>query len=211
MSDLHPYSAQDLEKMTNMITPPNNTKIRIEYNEAGQEEIVIPQPGGGIFRFFIGAFMLFWFGAWGVGWKSAAAELLGGTKGPQPFLIFWLGAWTVGGVFAVYFLYRIFRPSMPERMVLSYASLSYDSGIPPFQVSFSFGFSSQVDFWKKMFQKRTRTEFDRSSLKSLKLKEFASGNRLTIDQNNKRYDLAVGTSELEKEWLFKVLNSQYNS
>ena len=192
-----------------MITPPNNTKIRIEYNQAGQQEIIIPQPSGGVFRFLIGAFLVFWLGGWAVGWKSAAAELLKGTKGPEMFLIFWLAGWTVGGALAIYFLYRIFRPSVPERMILSYTSLIYDSGIPPFQMSFSFG--SQKDIWRRMFQKRAKVEFDRSNLKTLKLRELDSGNRLTIDQGNKRYDLAAGASEPEREWLFNVLNDQYNS
>jgi len=192
-----------------MITKTKKKKIRIDYNQAGQQEIIIPQPSGGVFRFLIGAFMVFWLGGWAVGWKSAATELLKGTKGPEMFLIFWLAGWTVGGAFAIYFLYRIFRPSVQERMILSYPSMIYDSGIPPFQMSFSFG--SQKDVWKRMFQRRTKTEFNRSDLKTLKLRELDSGNRLTIDQGNKRHDLAVGASEPEREWLFNVLNAQYNS
>ncbi len=192
-----------------MIAPPNNTKIRIEYNQAGQQGIIIPQPSGGVFRFLIGAFMVFWLGGWAVAWKSTATELLKGTKGPQIFLIFWLCGWTVGGAFAIYFLYRIFRPSVSERLILSYPVMIYDSGVPPFQMSLSLG--SQKDVWKRMFQRRTKVEFDRSSLKTLKLREVDSGNRLTIDQGNKRYDLAAGASEPEREWLFNVLNGQYNS
>jgi hypothetical protein len=191
-----------------MITPPADSKIRVEYNQEGRQEIIIPQPGSGVVRFFIGAFMLFWLGGWAVGWKSAASALLNGTRGPEMFLIFWLGAWTVGGAFVVYFIYRTIRPSVPERMILSYSSVIYDSGISPLQLSFSF--DSRMDVWKKLFQKRIKTEFDLSQLKTIRLREFDSGNRLTIDQGNKRYDLAVGASEPEREWLFRVLSGQYN-
>jgi hypothetical protein len=192
-----------------MITPPNGTKIRIESNRSDQQEIIIPQPRRGIFRYFIGAFIILWLGGWVSGWHSAAAELLKGTKGPHMFLIFWLAAWTIGGVLAVYYLYRIFRPSLPERIILSYPNMIYDSGIPPFRVIFSFG--SQKDVWKTMFPKRVKTEFDLSDLKTLTLREHDSGNRLTIDQGNNRYNLAEGASEPEREWLFKVLNDKYNS
>jgi hypothetical protein len=191
-----------------MITLPDNSKIRLEYTQ-GQQEIIVPQPNSGVFRYFIGAFIVCWLGGWAFGWKSAATALLSGTKGPELFLLFWLGAWTVGGMFAIYFVYRIFRPSVPEKMILSYGTMIYDSGIPPLRISFSFG--SQMDVWRKMFQKRIKTEFDRSQLKTLRLREFDSGNRLTIDQGSKRYELAVEASEPEREWLFKVLNEHYNS
>lgn len=192
-----------------MITPPNGTKIRIKSNKSGQQEIIISQPRRGIFRYFIGAFIILWLGGWASGWHSAATELLKGTKGPGMFLIFWLAAWTIGGVLAMYYLYRIFRPSLPERIILSYPNMIYDSGIPPFQVIFSFG--SQKDVWKKMFPKRVKTEFDLSNLKTLTLREHDVSNRLTIDQGNNRYNLAAGASEPEREWLFKVLNDKYNS
>ena len=193
-----------------MITPPNGTKIRIKSNKSGQQEIIIPQPRRGIFRYVIGVFIILWLGGWWVsGWHSAAAEFLKGTKGPNMFLIFWLAAWTIAGLLAVYYLYRIFRPSVPERIILSYPHMIYDSGIPPFRVIFSFG--TQKDVWKKMFPKRVITEFDPSNLKTLTLREHDSGNRLTIDRGNNRYELASGASEPEREWLFKVLNDKYNS
>ncbi len=155
----------------------------------------------------MGAFLLLWLGGWAVGWKYAATELLKGTRGPELFLLFWLGAWTIGGIFVVYYIYRIFRPSVPERLVLSYPTMIYDSGVPPFEISFSFG--SQMDMWRKLFHKRARKEFDHSHLKTLRLRELDSGNRLTIDHGNKRYDLAVGATELEREWLHKVLSDRY--
>ncbi len=50
-----------------------------------------------------------------------------------------------------------------------------------------------------LFQKRAKTEFDLSDLKTLRLRELDSGNRLTIDQGNGRYDLAAAASEPERE------------
>jgi len=48
--------------------------------------------------------------------------------------------------------------------------MTYDSGIAPLQVSFSLG--SQLDYWKRMFQKMIKTEFDKSELKTLSLESL---------------------------------------
>jgi len=189
-----------------MTAPPDNSRISLEYLQ-GQPEITIPQPHAGTFRYCIGIFMAFWLGGWAMGWKAATTELLQGTKGPDLFMFFWLGAWTVGGILAMYFLYRLFRPSVPEKIILSYPAMIYDTGVPPLNLSFSFG--SQMDIWKKMFQKRRTIEFDSSEIMTLSLREFDSGNRLTIDHGSERYDLAAGASEPEREWLFGILKEHY--
>ena len=160
-------------------------------------------------RYLIGAFILFWLGGWAVGWLSAASQLLK-NKGQGPgdlFLIFWLGAWTVGGILVFFTLFRILRPSVPETLLLSQPSITYDSGVAPFQ--FTFSFRSQMDVWKKLFQKRLRTEFDPIQIQTLKLREFGTGNRLTIDQGNKRLEIVASASEPEREWLYALVKNTY--
>ena len=191
-----------------MDKPPEGSKIQIDL-ESGLQKLIIPHDTGGIVRYLIGAFLLFWLGGWAFGWFSAAAQLLKnkGQGSGDLFLLFWLGAWTVGGLVAFFFLFRILRPSVPETLILSRPSITYDSGVAPFQ--FTFSFRSQMDVWKKLFQKRLRTEFDPIQIQTLKLREFDTGNRLTIDQGNKRLEIVASASEPEREWLYEILKNEY--
>jgi hypothetical protein len=53
-----------------------------------------------------------------------------------------------------------------------------------------------------MFPKRTRVELDRRKLQSLRLRETNEGNRLTVDADALRLDIAPSASEIEREWLY---------
>ncbi len=168
--------------------------------------ILIPQGNGGAMRFFVGLFVLAWLGGWVAGFSSAVSQLSSG-KAPA-FLFFWLAAWTLGGVMAVYWLYRMFRPSVPESLKLLPHSVSYDSGIPPFQPHSRY--ASHSDAWRSMFPRRTRLELDRRSLQSLRLRETGEGNRLTVDANASRIEIARSASEIEREWLYQLLAKRYS-
>jgi len=189
-----------------MVAPPANSNIRVESAD-GNDVIVIPQGTGGFFRYFAGAFMLFWLAGWAMGWAFGAWALFTGESGPRAFVIFWMAIWTAGGVFVMYLLYRLFRRAVPETIVLASPEPLYDSGITPFRVSFGYG--SPWDAWRRNFRKRRRTSFSASELATLKLRDFATGNRLTIDQGIQRLDLALSATEPEREWLYGVLKSHY--
>ena len=60
-----------------------------------------------------------------------------------------------------------------------------------------------------MFPKRTKIEFNREQMKTLTLRETDSGNRLTVDAGAKRIAITVDDSEIEREWLFKILKKKY--
>ena len=184
---------------------PQDSKIRIERSNI-YETLVIPYGTGNVLKYLIGLFILFWLGGWFAGFKSAVDQVVNGKA--ESFLIFWLCGWTVGGLFATYFLFRIFRPSVDESFVLLPSSIKYDSGIPPFQMHF--GFTNQKEAIKSMFPKRTRIEISREQIKTISLRETDSGNRLTIDVGTKRIDIADGASEIEREWLFKTLKERYS-
>jgi hypothetical protein len=126
------------------------------------------------------------------------------------FLVFWLGAWTIGGIFAATAAYRSFRPTVPETIALRRAGIAYDSGIAPFEFSGKQGRSrSFQDTWAALFPKRTRVELTQKQLQSLRLRETDLGNRLTIDVDAERIDLASGASEVEREWLAQLLGRRY--
>lgn len=115
--------------------------------------------------------------------------------------------WTLGGVFAAYSAYRAFRPSVPESLRLMPSSVTYDSGIPPPQ---DFGYGSPRDRWQSTFPKRTRMELDWRKLQSLRLRETNDGNRLTVDADGSRIDIAKSASEIDREWLYQLLAERYS-
>jgi len=64
--------------------------------------------------------------------------------------------------------------------------------------------------WRKMFPKRIRTEFSSEEVRTLKLREFETGNRLTIDKNATRHEFANSLTEIEREWLYRAFAEEYN-
>jgi hypothetical protein len=186
------------------ITPPPGSSIAVATDGAAPV-IRIPQPSVGAMRFLVGAFMLFWLGGWFFGFTSAASQILSGKGGG--FLIFWLGAWTAGGAFAVTMLYRMFRPSVAETLRLAADGVTYDSGIPPFRHDFST--MNRKDAWRAYWPKRTIVTISRHDLRSLRLRETEAENRLTVDVASARVDLARTASEVEREWLYRVLSERY--
>jgi|SRR5262245_4064671 len=185
--------------------PPEGSKIAVAA-EGADQTIIIPHESGGAMRYFAGLFILFWLGGWFVALSTTAPQAFSGN--PPPFLIFWLGAWMVGGVFAMYYLYRIFRPSFPESLRLTRNGIIYDSGVPPFQMMSRY--ANTKDAWQSFFPKRTRVEIDRRQLQSLRLRDTDTGNRLTVDAGALRLDVAKSASEVEREWLYQVLARQYS-
>jgi hypothetical protein len=185
--------------------PPSGSKITIA-REGADEVLRVPQPRKGVMPYFVSAFLVFWLGGWVMGFKSATSQLM--TKPDNMFLVFWLAGWTVGGAFALYFLYLNLRPTVAESLTFHSGGVDYDSGVAPFQMSFTY--TNQKDMWKSLFQKRMRKEFSASDLHTLKLRETESGNRLTIDKDSERIDLAKSASEIEREWLYGYLSTRYS-
>ena len=190
------------------LEPPRGSRISVA-NVWGNPLIVIPHGSGGLMRYFVGLFVLAWLGGWIVGFVSVIRTLSSGgaPTGAYAFLVFWLAAWTVGGFWAVYFAYRAFRPSVPESLKLMPNGMTYDSGVPPLQMYF--GYTSHKA-WKLMFPKRTRVELDRQKLQSLRLRETNEGNRLTVDTDALRIDIAQSAGEIEREWLYELLAKRYS-
>lgn len=189
------------------MNPPVGSKIKVE-SERGLTQIVLPHESGGAMRYGVAVFLLAWLGGWAFGWVAVASSLLkGNDKGGGGFLVFWLIGWTVGGAFAITMLYRLLRPSIPEVLLLDRPGLRLDTGMPPFTVSFDY--RSRTETWKRVFKKRERVEFLPVEISSLSLREFDSGNRVTIDKASKRYDLGQGLSEPEREWLYGALCEEY--
>ena len=186
------------------IYPPEGSNIVVKAQSI-TPEIIIPHRKTDPSRLFVGLFLLCWMGGWFMGFVSALKELL---EGMEPFLLFWLAGWTVGGFFAAYMIFRIFRPSVPEKYIFDSGSLKYDSGIPPFKMYFNY--AQQNNAWKNIYYKRKVIEFNSSELKTICLRETDAGNRLTIDKGTSRIDLAPSASEIEREWLYKTIKENFS-
>jgi hypothetical protein len=158
-------------------------------------------------RYAVSAFLLFWIGGWAVGWMSAFRQITSDAKGATPFLIFWLAGWTVGGGFALCFLWRLLRPCIPETLTFAKPDLIYDTGVRP--PPMDWGYRRQGDMWKKMFEKRKQIQFTSEEIATVRLRDTESDNRLTIDHGSERIDVGRTLTEVEREWLFKVIANDY--
>ena len=157
-------------------------------------------------RYAIAAFLIFWLGGWTMGWLSAVREITLDGKGGA-FLLFWLAGWTVGGGFAIVFLWKLLRRPVAETVVFAKPNLIYDTGVQPFPISWSY--RQQMDIWKKMFEKRKRIEFSPDEIRSVRLRDIEADNRLTMDHGTERIDIGRTLTEVEREWLFKLISEEY--
>ncbi len=190
------------------LKPPDGSKINVTTTGEGRL-IVLPYAPGGASRYFAVLFILCWLGGWAFGLVSAVNMLVSGKGGG--FLVFWLGAWIVGGGFAVYYVYRLVRPSVPESLLLTLRGVRYDSGLAPVQLQFQNGYYAR-DRWeaaKSFFAKRTTVDIDARQIQTLRLRDTDTGNRLTVDAGAERLDIARAATEIEREWLYQLLSERY--
>ncbi|TPI30597.1 hypothetical protein FJW08_13340 [Mesorhizobium sp. B3-2-1] len=185
---------------------PENSSISIATN--GREQVVsIPYPKPPTATYLAGVFVVFWLGGWAMGEVAALHQIMtmpvgGGTA----FLVFWLCAWSIGGLFALLTIRRIFQRSAPELLKLEAAGLAYDSGVPPFRMPMYRTFAA----WSSLFPKRSLIKIDRAQLVSLRLREGDTRSRLTVDAGAQRVELASAATDVEREWLFKLLSERYS-
>ncbi len=98
--------------------PPEGSRLSVEWID-GQQTIVAPPPSRGAMAIFVAMFVLFWLGGWTFGGIQAARTLVSGrASNSELFLGFWLAGWALGEGFALFTLYRIVRPTIPERFTL---------------------------------------------------------------------------------------------
>jgi hypothetical protein len=194
------------------LTPPAGSSIEV-VTESGEPVITIPAGRGGAMRILSALFIAFWLCGWTAGFATVGSQVLSGKA--SAFSVFWLGGWTIGGCFAAMYLYRLVRPSIPETLRLGLTSVSYDSGVPPFNFNYYYrGYYGRPSPFSRgerasLFPKRTVIDIDRRQMQSLRLRETDGGNRLTVDAGATRLDLAQAASEVEREWLYRVLAEKY--
>jgi hypothetical protein len=85
-----------------------------------------------------------------------------------------------------------------------------DLNPPPPQFNSCKRTQNPMSAWRSMFPKRLQADLDRSELQSLRLREIESGNRLTVDVEAQRIEIASAASEVEREWLARLLARRYS-
>jgi len=186
--------------------PPDGSRLSVEWI-SGQQTIVAPPPSRGATAIFVAIFLLFWLGAWTFGGLDTMRTLAAGQAGnAELFLGFWLVGWALGVGFAVFALYRIVRPTIPERFMLRDDGLDYDSGVAPPRMYVG---HHRAQLWRDFLPKRIMRVFSGADLKTLRLREGEDANRLTVDVGADRYDLAKTCTDVEREWLFQTLSEHY--
>jgi hypothetical protein len=97
-------------------------------------------------------------------------------------------------------------------MTLSSGEILYDTGRTPVDfTSFSrYGMNrARINPWGQVFSKRKVMSFSTAGLSTLKLRDIDGGNRLTVDKDSERIDLATGLTEIEREWLYAQIKATY--
>ena len=198
--------------MAMSVSPPQGSKISVTI-DGPDEVIVIPQKGSGAERYLGAVFIVFWLAIWTFGfWEALRSAYVGSLQGKGGafavvFTFVALAFMAFGEAVGITHLYRLLRPAVPETLRLRVDGVNYDSGVPPFRIKA--GYNNYPDFWRSLFPRRLRLELSRQQVRSVRLRETDSGNRLTYDLGPSRIDIASGASEIEREWLAKVLLARY--
>jgi len=185
------------------ISPPTGSKISMATNDLGEPVMVVPVAQDAM-RYFAGIFMLVWLFGWFYGETTVGSQILSGNA--SAFHIIWLVMWTMGGIFAAYAAYRNLRPTVPESLRLMRNGIGFDSGVRPPR------FDRSRTGWNNLssvFPKRIRCEINVRQLQSLRLRDTETSNRLTVDVDNQRIEIAADATEVEREWLARVLVDRY--
>ena len=192
------------------LEPPSGSRISVTPDGA-HSVIVIPQGSGAPVRYLVGLGSLAWLGAWLFAVGSAVSQLPSVQASPRlaVHIFNWFAGYMLWGAFVAYVAYRAFRPPVPETLRLQPNGVIYDSGIPPLMIKLDVAYLK--DIWRSIFpKKRIRAQLDLRTLASLRLRETDDGNRLTVDADASRLELARSASEVEREWLYELLARRYS-
>lgn len=186
---------------------PFNSRLRLDATD-GHTLIEVPQTPDFFRRLIVAAFLACWLLGWLIGLVAVIRAMTGSPAGSV--LLVWLLFWVVGGLAVALLIGRLVRKPLAERLQLMPERLLWDTGRP----SIALQLLARPDdgrrySWRqamhRLFPRRRLLEFDRAELRSLQLREFRDGNRLTLDSGVDRHELAAAATEVEREWLYRYL------
>jgi len=195
------------------ITPPEGSKISVLTTDIDAPTIVIPMEVTAMGYLHV-IFVRAWFVACvalltmfvtkfipGV-WSGADAP----SSGISVFVLGLIAGVIARGVYIALPLSNDLRPAVPASLRLAQEGIDFDSGIQPTAAS---ACSIEGRNMPDNSTKRIRRKLDRGQLKSMRLRQFETGSRLTVDVENERIEIARGATDVECEWLFRLLVDRY--
>ena len=188
--------------MINLPPKPIGSTIEV-HNDFTKVVLSWKGPKGGFGRYATLLFLMAWMGGWVLGEISALNQVLKGETA-QGFLIFWLIGWTVGGICCATMIFKLARPSRPERITLDTLYLLHEPGteqIAPFW--------KQDDNWSvlEMFKPKKMHKVAKKEIGDIRIDRVGERQRLSFDYGAKRIEVGAYLEEPEREWLFAVLKS----
>ena len=161
-------------------------------------------PRGGLGRYGTLLFLMAWMCGWAFGEVSALNSIRNGEG--ELFLIFWAIGWTVGGAFCAVQIFRLARPSRPERITLDSLYLFYEPGTGPLETGSD---SERTGVFKalKTLKPRRRYRVAKKDLGEIRIDRVGERQRLSFDYGAERIEVGAYLKEPEREWLFAVLKS----
>jgi hypothetical protein len=187
--------------MINLPQKPIGSTIEVQL-EFNRSVLSWKNPSGGFGRYASLLFLIAWMGGWVFGEISALTQVSKGEGGG--FLIFWLTGWTVGGVFCATMIFKLARPSRPERLALDTLYLLYEPGT-----------QTIAPLWKQdrnwnpfeMFRPKKSHKVGKKEIGEIRIDRVGERQRLTFDYGAKRIEVGEHLEEPEREWLLAVLKS----
>ena len=181
--------------------PPDRSRITLDPGDRGNV-IIIP---------LVPSFTAYLYGTigalWLVGWAYAAVSVMGSLheNGPDLFTLFWLTFWIIAGLTQCVWVIRTFMPVRPESIRLGHDRIHHDRGNgPP-----SFSEARSLSHFPRALGLNSPRDIERRHLHTLRLRDSEAGVRLTVDVGEHRIDLGENATEVEREWLHKLLTGHY--
>lgn len=172
----------------------------------GALEITIPTrdpPGSGLpTRIFTLLFML----AWCIGWFAGAYREYHAADASSADRLMAVLMGLLGLGFAGFMLVQVFRNGRAEVLRLYPDRIELQTGVPP--VGYGYSHPEQPPQARSSRQLSITREIVHDTLR---LRETSNSNRLTVDLDHERLDLARDATELQREWLHQLLQQCYSA
>lgn len=188
---------------------PGGSKIKAERTPAG---LIIQwkNPDNLLYRFGLGAFLLFWMGGWFTGETTAAQKLISDFQQGKPletFLIFWLCGWTIGGFFVAAYIFKIIKGGGQTELFLGSHELRFKPGGTPVRALYGVRRTNNPF---KALGGGSGINTTKQSITKLQIGYAGDRLRLTFDVGAERIEVGEFLTEPEKEWLHKKIETWLN-
>ncbi|WP_417431872.1 hypothetical protein [Kiloniella sp.] len=176
----------------------------------GNLRFIIPHKSLGIRKYIHFPFVILWLIIWIFIEIIAIAALPNLKAGIVFFILAWVVVWTLACITMIAHFYKMLQKQIPEKITLNKPYLNFDSGRAPHPSPFDRISKNYDKIFKSLLIKRKHYQFTPKEIETLALRDTADNNRLTIDHDGNRIDLATGATEIQKEWLYNFLKENYS-